>query len=456
MAASFGGKLLREVHTERLDELLHDLRTLFPDSPGESTSQLGVKRLDALLEAFMPSLPAAQTQIQQAGRDPYQEQQSEHEVQHMQADVEDDQNASAEDRRLPTASLTKQIDPVIEISSISSAAGKTHLLYYLTAIAVLPSTINGIRVDGQASAVVFIDADGRFDAERLRTVACGLIDRKLKVHSGTGCGESPEGQIHPPLLATQELESIIVSSLQHVHVFRPQSSASLLATLNSLQAYLLDISRHYSSHRPLHAIFIDSATAFFWQDKLHDDVARTENIGRPVAEIEHERNQKRIFFLSDIYAELVQNLKNLQRHFGCIVAYTCNTLNSRSVTGYQSHSQLTQQPSGPFELYNPSNVTAARSMPSFRCPLPAAWGTFATLRLVVRRDAVRPFPPMMTARDAQRDAVMRQNVVLEGRFLGWVNEWEREEWPRRFVDGLKERNGGVFLFHVGRGGVEFV
>jgi hypothetical protein len=62
---------------------------------------------------------------------------------------------------------------------------------------------------------------------------------------------------------------------------------------------------------------------------------------------------------------------------------------------------------------------------------------------------------MMTVRDAQRDAVMRQNVVLKARFLGWVNEWEREEWPRRFVDGLKERNGGVFSFHVGRGGVEF-
>lgn len=402
----------------------------------------------------MPSL-SAQAHIHQVGRDTYQERQSEHGVLHTQADVEDDQNVSAEDRRLPTASLTKQIDPVIEISSVSSAAGKTHLLYYLTAIAVLPSSINGIRVDGRASAVVFIDADGRFDAERLRTVACGLIDRKLKAHSGTGSREVPDGQIHPPNLTTQELESIIVTSLQHVHVFRPQSSASLLATLQSLQAYLLDISRHYSSHRPLHAIFIDSATAFFWQDKLHDDVARTENIGRPVAEIELERNQKRIFFLSDIYGELVQTLKTLQRHFGCIVAYTCNTLNSRSVTGYQGHSQSPPQPSGPFDLYNPSNVTAARSMPSFRCPLPAPWGTFATLRLVVRRDAVRPFPPMMTARDAQRDAIMRQNVVLEGRFLGWVNEWERGEWPRRFVDGLKERNGGVFSFHVGRSGVEF-
>jgi hypothetical protein len=416
---------------------------------------LGVKQLDALLEVFMPPLSAAQPQIQQVERDTYQEQQSEHEVQHMQADDEDDQNASAEDRKLPTASFTKQINPVIEISSVSSAAGKTHLLYYLTAIAVLPSTINGMLVDGLASAVVFIDADGRFDAERLRTVARGLIDRKLKAHPDTRTGESAEGQTAPLPPATVELESIIASSLQHVHVFRPQSSASLLATLKSLQTYLLDISRHYSSHRPLHAIFIDSATAFFWQDKLHDDVTRTENIGRPVAEIEHERNQKRIFFLTDIYAELVQNLKNLQRHFGCIVAYTCNTLNSRSVTGYQSHSQSTQQPSGPFDLYNPSNVTAARSMPSFRCPLPAPWGTFATLRLVVRRDAVRPFPPMMTARDGQRDAVMRQNVVLEGRFLGWVNEWERGEWPRRFVDGLKERNGGVFSFHVGRGGVEF-
>ncbi|KAH2112626.1 hypothetical protein KXW75_006135 [Aspergillus fumigatus] len=454
MAASFGEKLLREVHTERLDELLHDLRSLFPRSPGESTSQLGVKPLDALLEVFMHSLSAAQAQIQQVGRDLYQEQQNEHELQYIPADDEDDQIASAGDRRLPTASLSKQINPVIEISSVSSAAGKTHLLYYLTVIAVLPSTINGIRVDGLASAVVFIDADGRFDAERLRTVARDLIDRKFKAHFDTGTRESPEGQKAQPVFAAEELESVIATSLQHVHVFRPQSSASLLATLGNLQAYLLDGSCHYSSHRPLHAIFIDSATAFFWQDKLRDDVTRTENIGRPVAEVERERNQKRVFSLSDIYAELVQSLKNLQRCFGCIVAYTCNTLNSRSVTGYQSHNQSTQQHSGPFDLENPSNVATARSMPSFRCPLPSPWGAFATLRLVVRRDAVRPFPPMISARDAQRDALMRQNVVLEGRFLGWVNEWEREEWPRRFVDGLKERNGGVFSFHVSRRGVE--
>lgn len=251
---------------------------------------------------------------------------------------------------------------------------------------------------------------------------------------------------------------MLSSSLQHIHVFRPESSSSLLATLQSLSTYLYELHRHLSSSRPLHSIFIDSAGAFFWQDKLHDEVARTEDIGRPHADVEHERAQKESFYLGDLYAELVVELKRLQTVFGCAVTYTTVASSGRSMagTGSDSNQQNGYRPSGPFELYNPLDELASRPRgPAFRSPLPPPWGVFPDLRLVVQRDRVKGFPDSMSAEKAQEQAVLRREVVLKGRFLVWVNAWGREDWPRRVHEGLERRNGGMFGFRATREGVWF-
>ncbi|QMW44307.1 hypothetical protein G4B11_007727 [Aspergillus flavus] len=217
-----------------------------------------------------------------------------------------------------------------------------------------------------------------------------------------------------------------------------------------MDKYLFDLTRHFSSARPLHTIIIDSASAFFWQDKLHDEVARTEDIGRPYEEIESERRKKKSFYLFDMYADLVAELKRLQRLFSCAVVYTTIAWSGRSMPGQISASG----PAGPFPLFDPSDVPFSRTS-SFRSSLPGPWGVFPTLRLVVQRDVVRPFPPAMTVHEAQREAPVRQEVVLKGRFVGWVNGWGREDWPRRVVEGLDEMDGGMFGFYVGTDGVNF-
>lgn len=285
--------------------------------------------------------------------------------------------------------------PVVEISSTSSGAGKSQLLYYLMAVAILPSTFHNVRL-GKNVAVVFIDADYRFDAHRLRIIARGIVHQKLKDHN--------------------DIENMLVNSLQHVHIFHPDSSASLLATLQSLDAYLFDLSRHVSSTRPVQAIFIDSATAFFWQDKLRDQVARTEEIGRPYAEIELARSRKQSFYITDMYAELVRELKRLQRVLGCAVVYT--------TTAWVGRSHVLD--------------SAGAAPVAFRCALPPPWGLFPTLRLVVRS-----FPAAVTT---ARDAGL-------SRFLGCVNGLGREEWPRRITEGLDGCGKGTFVFYTGRDGV---
>ncbi|KAL2867321.1 uncharacterized protein BJX67DRAFT_371983 [Aspergillus lucknowensis] len=411
-AFSFGEKLLLEVHEEGLDELLHDLRVVYTGSFESGRSHFGVAPIDQLLELFLPS-------AQPVSNQPLPEQ---------------DKVGDLGDPTSPTANhepphfvqphSTSRVYPSLEVSSTASGAGKSQILYYLTALAVLPSELNGISVGGFGSAVVFIDTDGRFDAERLYTVARGIVQDKVQ----TGGGPDSVGSLD------NSIAGLLLTCLQHVHVFRPQSSLALLAALQSLDAYLLDLTRHISANRPVHTIFIDSATAFLWQDKLQEEISRTEDIGRPAAEIERERLQKRSFYLADIYAELVATLKHIQHVFDCTVVYTTTSF----------HGKPMSKPSAPYGSYSPFD-TAFPKTSSFRSPLPPPWGLFPTLRLVLQREAVRPFPPSVTVPEAQKEASMRQENVMRGEF----------DWPRRILDELKSRDGGQFVFRVGREGVTF-
>lgn len=435
-------------------QILHDLANAFPTTTDHESPPLGVPVLDALLEVFMPKVigPPMDPLAQQLSR-----QQNINDDQEMLLRDDEHDAFLAASNEPPTHGETdapsignvffshsvsrgKRPSPVLEISSSLSAAGKTQLLYYLTALAVLPRHYGDISVGGQEAAVVYIDADDRFDAERLRVVAQGIVKRaQVSVPEG-----STERNEAPRSLTEDDLKTLVTSSLQHVHVFRPQSSSALLATLSSVGAYLYDLSRHYSASRPLQMAAIDSATAFFWQDRLRDEVARTEDIGRPRAEIEQEREKKRSFYLADLYAELLKELKRLQGRFGCAVVYTTTVSGGRPpATNRSGHSG----PLGPYDQ-------APTRTPALRPALPAPWGTFPTLRLVVRRDTVRSFPPAMSAHDARRDAPMRQGVVRQGKFSAWVNAWGREEWPRRVVDGVDFHNGGCFSFYVRETGVE--
>ncbi|KAK1148770.1 hypothetical protein N8T08_008655 [Aspergillus melleus] len=340
MAAELGEKLLGEVHEERLDELLHDLRTIYETvEDGALRHPLGVTEIDDLLDVFMQRNPVQQAQVHpdlppSEETDPAlddgegEDGEYVHDQEHDPAQDDIPMNPpSWEDVAVPTHVPR---EAVLEISSTSSAAGKSQLLYYLAAMAVLPAMFAGQRLGGHESAIVFFDTDGRFEADRLRTIARGIVHDRLPQYFGLK-PHSASAPSAPSAPSIPDLESILSSSLQHVHVFRPESSSALLATLHHLETYLFDLPRHFSSSRPLHAIFIDSAGAFFWQDKLHDEVARTEEIGRPHAEIERDRALLRSFYLADLYAEMVARLKDLQRLFSCAVVYTSTAWNRGAV-----------------------------------------------------------------------------------------------------------------------------
>lgn len=445
MAASLGASSLAEVHHEGLDQLLHDLANVYPTQDSETleSGPLGVSILDSLLEVFMLKTLKPNELSERHLQSPAQRAQNRLDNEEMLF-----QGADPNNDLLPpdtesstffsdSAYRNKKPCPVVEISSSASAAGKTQLLYYLTASMILPRSYENVPIGGKEAAVIWIDTDDRFDAARLLVVARGVVHQARQTLDPDALNEDAGGP------SDEDMEAMLISSLQHVHVFRPQSSSAVLATLRFLDSYLYDLSAHNSASRPLSMLAIDSATTFFWQDRLRDEVARTEDIGRPRAEIEKERELKQSFYLVDLYADLVQELKRLQGRFGCAVVYTTTVTTGRPANNNGS------DPAGPYDRMPSRN-------PSLKPALPAPWGTFPIFRLIVHRDTVRQFAPDASISDAQRDASMRQEVVNQGKFSAWVNAWDREQWPRRVADGVDWYNGGSFAFYVRDVGIEIL
>jgi hypothetical protein len=377
-------------------------------SPAESNKyRLGVKDLDELLDVFLNK-------------------RAEHQ------DISVTEHASPTASRSAASYARKKNPPVIEISSPNSGGGKSQLIYYLAALCVLPSTFKGRKTGGRDGAAVLLDTDGKLDIRRLYQIAQGVVWHSLRADLKVGAEDATAEEA----MSENEIQSLLHDSLQHIHVFRPQTSSSLLATLKSIDKYLLDVTRHHSAGRSLHAVFLDSASAFYWQDRMRDEVARTEEIGRSAADIANDRDQRKKFHMSVLYRDLVVELRRLQSIFDCSLIFTTWGLFRAPPDRNAPYAHLWIGP------------------PSFRPHLPPPWGKFANLRLIVQRDAVRPYPVTSSLADIQRDAPIRQAVVRQGKFSAWVDTWGKEDWPSGLTSALRSmpENGG-FPFWIREDGV---
>jgi hypothetical protein len=215
--------------------------------------------------------------------------------------------------------------PVVEITSTSTAAGKSHILYYIAALSTLPSAHRGLALHGKGATIVVFDLDGRFDVHRLRRVMNGHI---------LSCFSTTTSSTPPP--STEDLESLTSTALEHIHILRPNSSRELISQLKLLPDHLLDPhSHHHSAHRSLDALLLDGISAFHWQDRL--DSAGYQNL----------------------WELLVHQLKTVATRFGAFVVATNWGL------------QLSD--------------TTERGRVAFRSHLPPAWGKFVDVKFVVER-----------------------------------------------------------------------
>lgn len=394
--------MLREIKFNGLDNARPE-----GDSPCS-----GIEPLDELLRLFRSS-PAVQ---QQHENPPLEEEES------YEGDHEEHISSG---RPLRTVQLQRR-EPIIEITSPGSGDGKTSLLYYITAVGILPSSLEGIQLGGKESAVVFLDTDFRFDAARLREVLVGITREKLHAHYTQH--DIAQSNIK------KALELMIDECLRHVHIFRPHSSSSLLATLRTLESYVLHSTEHLSHARRLHAIILDSASAFYWQDRREAEIlnipgVREERAAQQTPGSTSPSDLENLS-ISQVAQETILSLRHLQRVFSCVIAFT--------TWGLQR--ALPQR-------YGQDPHSYSHSLPnplSFRPHLPWPWLTFPTLRLVVSRDTVRASAPFMTVGEEGLDAPSRQAIVARGEFSAWVDMWARESWATGVAERVMAKGGFGF------------
>jgi len=294
----------------------------------------------------------------------------------------------------------------MEISGATACSGKTQLLYHLITIALLPPTSNDIALHGKGQAVVLFDLSGRISILRLREHMLAFIISKSTA-SHTSLSELANA-------------SLISDSLMHLHIFRPHSSSSLLATLKTLPSYLLSSpSTHFSTNRALGLLAISDFTSFLWQDRQEAEEAglSAENA------VEKEQSD----FLAQRYRDLVFSLRNIHDVFSCTIAAT---------------------------TWGLAPVTPVAGQPAMRPHFPAAWNTFCTAKVVVERERVSKFGPGMSVEEASAEKAQRWEAVGRSGFTGWVNWWGSDGWRDEVREAVRMLNeGGAFSFRVAKGGL---
>jgi len=281
------------------------------------------------------------------------------------------------------------ISPIVELISPPAAhhpsgAGKTSLLCLIIATAILPASFSSSTpLGGQNAAIILFDPLHHFSVPRLAEVMLNILVTKIR-----------ESRREIDEAMKIETKSVIARSLVHLHLLRPQSWASLLATLRSLPDYLFDQKRHKSMHRRIHSIIIDDVDAFVWS-------IRNASLSNPTATSSSS--------LATASTLLTSSLQRLTTLLSCAVI-------------------LTSQSTAPT---------------SFRPALPTSWPQNMTVtRLAVRRVEVLKFAPAVSIEEAEAERAQRWDVVQRGRFECW-----------KVGIGIKDGEG--FVFRVGERGVEF-
>jgi len=294
--------------------------------------------------------------------------------------------------------------PILELIPQTPGSGTTHLLYLLTATAILPSSLGG-----KDSCVAIIDTDNTFSVSRLV--------QQIRVAIRSHRQNQREQDQHPPTKTEAEtaeaaalIDSTINSALRHVHIFRPQSQTSLLATLASLPTYFLNNGTNPSLYRPLAFIALDSLPAFHWQTR-----AESETKAFLEEETQNQENQEKNQNPPNSTPPPKQTLPNLLQ----TLAQTF--------------------PSTPHLYTNPSHFPRLSSLlqPTHQHHQHHHHHPPKPISLTLSRQTARPFPPMISLAEALREKAQREIAVRKARW------WVGSTVP---VGG---REGGMMGFEVG-------
>lgn len=220
--------------------------------------------------------------------------------------------------------------------------------------------------------------------------------------------------------------AIVQESLQHLHIFRPQSQASLQATIKLLQNHFLaNLTSHFSANRRLGGIIINSLSAFFWrsrQDAEEEKDATSEDAGNVAA------SKSDNIYLAQ-WRAVVDALREAQQTFDCPIIATNWAL---------------------------ASPVYSRDGSILRPHLPHVWTAFCTFNFVLQRNKVIKFAPGMSIEEALAEKDQRQQAVDRSGFSGRVNWWYSDTWREETKTAVKNWNKrGALNYAVTDMGVVF-
>jgi DNA-repair protein XRCC2 len=149
---------------------------------------------------------------------------------------------------------------VIELQG-PAGSGKTHLVYAAVATCILPSRYSSAVIGGWGQAAVVIDAEDSFDLLRLKQLLVAKIATGL-----------PRGSYPQHGLDQESRDQVVHNALQNLHVFHPNSSTQLAATVTYLSQYLQE--EPTLRHREIGLLVVDSLSCFYWQDRFTTEQLR--------------------------------------------------------------------------------------------------------------------------------------------------------------------------------------
>lgn len=304
------------------------------------------------------------------------------------------------------------------------------MLYKIIINAILPTEYG----ERQSCCVVF-DLDGNFSVARLAHLVKYTVIACERARKNNALGSSDAGSY-----AAADIEDIVQSALQHVHILHPPSLSAMTTSVSSLSSYLFNADRHHSFERSVAFIAIDSLAAFHWQAKdereeavfLASSTSRSRGLPAPTVSGAQPNLPDPVQTPAvTTYAQLAAAVQATSRTLRAPVIFTNRHL-------ARSNANEAGRAGG---SYGPPTETNTHASNAFRSSMPHPWPTLPTLRLVVRRAPVRRLPEGISLQEAKRESALRQAVVQQGEFQILVNGWgmsESEAWRIRLQNGKRQ------------------
>ena len=136
-----------------------------------------------------------------------------------------------------------------------SGSGKSHLVYHLVSTCVLPPVHQTVQLGGWGKVAIVFDCDGTYDLRRFRDLL------EFRCTSSLRSENFDEHRI-----GARTLEQLIDDSLSRLHIFRPDSSIQLAASLLHLPEHVA--TEPSLRHAEMALLVVDSVSAFYWADRL--------------------------------------------------------------------------------------------------------------------------------------------------------------------------------------------